>query len=209
MILGLTGFKGSGKDTAGAYLIENHGFRRISFADKLKSSAAANWKGQVSPDDWDRWKNDPSVIVGIYMDDTPLAEVTAREFLQHYGTEAHRDEFGYDFWIDAALPVPDTYMIGKLLQKQNIVVTDVRFVNEAERVKEVGGAIIQIRRPDLSDANDVHASEVPLPEEFVNAVVYNTGTIEELGEAVWRTTRNIFPGGYLEDTSPSAALSKS
>ena len=41
MIIGLTGYKGSGKDTAASHLVEKYGFTRVAFADKLKKSAAA------------------------------------------------------------------------------------------------------------------------------------------------------------------------
>ena len=40
MIIGLCGFAGSGKGTLADILVENHGFRKISFATKLKDTAS-------------------------------------------------------------------------------------------------------------------------------------------------------------------------
>ena len=37
MIIGLAGYAGAGKDTVGNILIEKHNFRRIAFADKIRS----------------------------------------------------------------------------------------------------------------------------------------------------------------------------
>ena len=37
MILGLTGLKGSGKDTAAKYLVEKHGWVNVKFADTLEN----------------------------------------------------------------------------------------------------------------------------------------------------------------------------
>ena len=40
-IIGIVGKKGSGKDTAGEYLIEKYGYVRFAFADKVKEVASA------------------------------------------------------------------------------------------------------------------------------------------------------------------------
>ena len=47
MVIGICGLISSGKDTIADYLIKEHNFRKISFADKLKDSVAAMF-------DWDR-----------------------------------------------------------------------------------------------------------------------------------------------------------
>ena len=41
MIIGVTGFIGSGKDTIADYLCTQHGFKRISFAASLKDAVAS------------------------------------------------------------------------------------------------------------------------------------------------------------------------
>jgi hypothetical protein len=45
LVVGVLGFKGSGKDTVGDYLVQKHGFARDSFANPLKDAVAAtfNW----------------------------------------------------------------------------------------------------------------------------------------------------------------------
>src|ERR1051326_4846414 len=39
MIVALTGYARSGKDTVGSILVEQHGFRRVAFGDVLKAVA--------------------------------------------------------------------------------------------------------------------------------------------------------------------------
>ena len=51
MIIGVTGFIGSGKDTIADLLVTNHKFKRVSFASSLKDAAANvfGWGGGMGP----------------------------------------------------------------------------------------------------------------------------------------------------------------
>lgn len=183
MIIGLAGLKQSGKDTVASYLIKERGFERKAFADPLKQSIAALF--DIPFADVDKLKNDPSVTVCLIptwiadeSSGTPTAaigswmrQMSFREVLQRYGTEAHRDIFGQDFWIDITLPVQGYY------PGRAIVVTDVRFKNEAKRIKDLGGVVWGIDRPGLV-SEDTHASEVI--DFRVDQLIVNDGTIDEL-----------------------------
>jgi hypothetical protein len=147
MIIGLSGEIGSGKDTIAAYLVKEHNFERKAFADPLKQSIAALFKIPFS--EVDKLKN-RDVLVGIgeigepeyqqWIQYVGIKGLTFREFLQRYGTEAHRDVFGKDFWLDYTLPVQGFY------PGRAIVVSDLRFSNEAARVRELGGLVVRVRR---------------------------------------------------------------
>jgi len=163
MIIGLSGQKGSGKDTVAAYLVKEHGFERKAFADPLKQSIAALFDIPFSY--VDKLKND-DILIGIGRIGQPEYDqwiqydgeiskgLTFREFLQRYGTEAHRDVFGKDFWLDYTLPVQGFY------PGRAIVVTDVRFSNEAIRVRELGGMVVRVTRNSALDEQNQHRSEV-------------------------------------------------
>lgn len=43
MLIAISGFKGSGKDTLADFLVKTHDFKRISFADPLKDLVASNF----------------------------------------------------------------------------------------------------------------------------------------------------------------------
>ncbi len=159
MIIGLTGKMRAGKNTVADRLkvISDLPVVEVSFAAKLKQSAAAALGCTV--EDLERWKNDTRVMVdavleledGVFIPVVPPSNV--REYLQHYGTEAHRDVFGEDFWLDAALPL--TYSGG--YDDALYVVTDIRFQNEATRVLDLSGEVIRVVGPEEETGD--HPSE--------------------------------------------------
>lgn len=176
MIIGLTGKKGSGKDTVGSYLVEQHGFVRVSFAEPLKSSVAALFDLPVKQ--IEKWKNDPHAVValGLKVEDGWILgdEMAFRAFLQRYGTEAHREQFGDDFWVEQG---KRAIRDAKSLGAAGIVVTDVRFDNEADAIRSMGGSIVRVFRPEAERGDDSHASE-QLPQ--ADFALVNTGTFEYL-----------------------------
>lgn len=196
MIIGLMGAKGSGKDTAAAHLVEKYGFERRAFADPLKRSVAALFDIPFS--DVDKYKLDTEcrVSMGYHIDDQGqtfdsepvISNLTFRQMLQRYGTEAHRDIFGEDFWVDQTLPVGGYY------PGRKIVVTDCRFENEANRIKELHGYLIRINRPDLGDLNDGHSSENDWFDIKPNITIYNNGTIEKLNITISEALGELFSG---------------
>lgn len=200
MILGLNGLKGSGKDTVAAYLIKEHGFERRAFADPLKKSVAALL--DIPFHKIDEYKNNPHIYISVVNEvlgneegESRLIEsFNFREFLQRYGTESHRDVFGYNFWLNYTLP-NDAYYVGR-----KIAITDLRFENEAVRVHACGGFVVNIVRSGLS-MTDVHESEQPLPPNKIDYSLMNSDTLEvfegqielmleELGTAAWKGTSN-------------------
>ena len=144
MIIGFCGFIGSGKDTVADYLVNDHGYRRESFANTLKDAVASifgwdrtmvegrtkearEWREQIDP-----W----------WADRLAMPTLTPRWVLQYWGTEVCRKTFHDDIWIAS--------LENKLRQsKDDIVVSDVRFPNEIKAIKNLGGKIIWIKRGEL------------------------------------------------------------
>lgn len=180
MIVGLTGKKSHGKDTVGRILVEEHGFVRVSFADALKQSAAALF--DVPVETWDKLKNDEyAKVILTGADDKgfafDFAVLSVRSFLQRYGTEAHRDIFGGSFWVDVVRDKVRALDAGG----DSVVITDVRFEEEAALVRDFRGAVVNVYRPQVADEGDTHASE-QLPR--FDFMLWNGGSIEELSELV-------------------------
>lgn len=205
MIIGLVGLKGSGKDTVAAYLVKTHQFERRAFADKLKESFSALTGIPV----WEieNYKNDPGVFLGVGYETSnptisgkigdivppmpdrtwsPISQVTFREALQLYGTESHRDVFGEDFWLDQCMPVEGFYA------GRAIVVSDVRFENEIQRIHTLGGKFVVVER--AGGEQDPHRSENEWYTVPADYVLKNNGTIEELYAAI-----EIMLGELVED----------
>lgn len=187
MWIGITGPAQAGKDTVYSILKDIYGDKcqRFSFADKLKDSVCAllninreqleglkvfdNAKFRlILDDDWG------GPVDYCYPDDDIMFNpITMREVLQRYGTEAHRNIFGENFWVEQLFkgaPKDDDDKV--------FVITDVRFDNEAEAIAERGGYLIRLERPGTGGMK--HASEVPIREDFLDFFVKNDGTIEEL-----------------------------
>lgn len=175
MLIGLHGRKQAGKDTTCARIAHVMAgvldVERVSFADRLYRSAAAALG--VTVEQLQEWKTDPDVTiavvgygyVGVTRPQRSLAELSAREYLQRYGTEAHRDVFGPDFWVEQ---VPLDH------DRRIVVVTDVRFENEARAVRRAGGFVVHVVGPrSVENAGDGHASEKPLPPELVDDTLPN------------------------------------
>jgi len=179
MVIGLAGKKGSGKDTLANAMVDECGFTKVSFAGLLKESAAALF--DIDPAAWETYKNDPDVRIQLIegnrdsaVSDLVISDYSAREFLQRYGTEAHRDVFGQDFWVDQFWKS----VAGVLLRDEDIVVPDVRFDNEAIAISCGGGVVWEIVRD--SDDEDDHPSEQGINHFFVDGTLMNDGTLEDL-----------------------------
>lgn len=175
MLVGITGALGAGKDAVGEYLVQHYGFTRLAFADPLKQSAAALFG--IDPQKWNEWKNSNSHSIKIVgpsfhgaRDLNVFASLTPREFLQRYGTEAHRDVFGYDFWVNATLD--------KIDPDGRYVITDARFDNEAEAIHNNGGRVFAVIRPGTQVSE--HASEQGISYTLTDDDIQNEGTLDDL-----------------------------
>ena len=141
MIIGISGFQGSGKDTIADYLQNIYGFKRDSFAATLKDAVAAvfGWdrellEGRTTESRTWRETVDPWWAKRLNMPD-----LTPRLVLQKWGTEVARKSWHDDTWIAS--------LENKLVKAHNdIVITDVRFPNEILAVRNAGGIVIRVVR---------------------------------------------------------------
>jgi hypothetical protein len=173
MIIGLSGYAQSGKDTVSKYLVENHGFERVAFADPIRDllyemnpvldldlvkEEFTRLKTLVDAVGWDSAKQHPEV----------------RYLLQALGVGA-RTIIDEDIWIIKA--------IRTMSGDGNYVVTDVRFQNEATTLRLSGAKIWRVERTGVEAVND-HVSEHDLDNWEFDAYIHNNSTIEDLEFAV-------------------------
>ncbi|MEU0674503.1 hypothetical protein ABZ330_16720 [Streptomyces sp. NPDC006172] len=174
LIIGLSGYSRAGKDTAAQALVDR-GWRRAGYADKLRDFLYAL---------------DP-LIPGHYgagtlrlrklVDATgwEYAKVTypeVRALLQRAGTEAGRKVLGANVWVDALFREHE--------DAPALVVSDVRFPNEAQAVSDRGGILIRVDRPGVgpkrSANGQVHESEVALDDWPFDHRLVNDGSATDL-----------------------------
>ena len=138
MIIGIIGLKGSGKSTLAEILENKYDFVSDSFAKPVKDIASIIFN-------WDR-----DMLDGITQESREWREkkdeewsnildknISPRLALQLIGTEFGRNLICEDIWIESL----------KMRSKnKNIVISDVRYLNEAESIKKNGGILIKICR---------------------------------------------------------------
>ena len=177
-LIGLTGYAQSGKDTVASILVEKYGYTRIAFADKIRDflyginpmvacSPTGYLQDLVNLVGWDKAKQEPQV----------------RRLLQDLGISA-RELLDENIWITTAL--------GKVDKDARVVVTDVRFENEAMMIKLMGGQLWRVKRVGFGPVNE-HVSESELDGYKLNQIFVNNGTLEDLEVLVTTRMRNAFP----------------
>lgn len=104
-----------------------------------------------------------------------MGGATGRQLMQTLGTEWGRNAVNPDLWCVIA-----SYKINAMLSRnKNLVFDDLRFQNEADLVRLMGGIIIGIRgHGGLDDTAGTHASETSTPEP--DFWIDNTGTPADL-----------------------------
>lgn len=171
-LIGLTGYAGAGKDLVAA-LLKMVGYTRFGFADAVREEIRDAREMPCMPahilEDFieaskvDNW---------IYA--KPMSK-PARRVLQWWGTEYRRTE-DPDYWI-------------KQMQMNRIfnavplmVISDVRFLNEANWIERWDGVVWRIERPGLK--SDGHVSESQ--SEFIKAdyTINNNGDLQHLANQV-------------------------
>jgi hypothetical protein len=169
MLIGLSGKAGNGKDTVAKYLETHHEFIPLAFADPVKRGLEAMFRLDH------KWLNDTEAKE----QDIPELGVSGRVLMQTLGTEWGRNLIDENIWVDLMrrkILMLDTY---------DIVVTDVRFDNEAALIQELGGTLITVVREGKKDVGILgHASEAGLTSSFGSLILHNEGSKEELFKLV-------------------------
>ncbi|MFN6965225.1 MAG: hypothetical protein ACK4S4_15875 [Pyrinomonadaceae bacterium] len=186
-VIGLTGYAGSGKDEAARALIGSRGFVKVGFADPLREAMSRLnpivGRRVVSgtffpPHDLDvRYRE---AVHKYGYDEAKKRFPEMRELLQRFGTEVGREMFGPTFWTDQA-----KRQIDLLPELCPVVITDVRFQNEVDVIRDYHGLMIRIERPGVTAVNS-HASDTNTAKLPVDVVISNDGTIADLHARVLR-----------------------
>lgn len=172
MIIGLSGYARSGKDTAADHLVNEYGFTRYSFAAPMKE-AMYRLNPIVHSDQIGNFRYKD--LVDVYgLDTAKDSHPEIRRLLQVFGTEVGRDMFGENFWVNLAL---------NSAKEDRVVISDVRFKNEAEGIKAAGGEVWRINRIGIGPVTD-HPSEIDLDGYPFDYVIDNDSTVQDLNSAI-------------------------
>ncbi|MBK1686226.1 deoxynucleotide monophosphate kinase family protein [Rubrivivax gelatinosus] len=206
-ILGLCGLPGAGKDAA-AEVLQRHGWRRIAFADALRREISEAWGVDVRLLQDRGTKGVPLGALAICRCAEPAfigwarregldlaAPRSPRWLMQRYATEFTRDR-DPDYWVRQVRE----WLLQQLgAGAMRLVITDVRFGNEAEMVRALGGRLVRLHRrevevltPDTAD-HASNALERLQPEEHLS----NDGSLQALADGVEQLVRQLFGNAAL------------
>ena len=196
-IIGIQGLIGSGKGATSDYLVEHHGFEKLSFADKLKDTVSElfDYDREMLEGDTAESRNWREQQDSFWSKELGKA-ITPRYILQVFGTDCMRNGFHDNIWISIVkkkiLENPDT----------KYVMPDLRFFNEVEAIKALGGTVVSVERGELptwwehaveyktrsgkkdASLDSIHISEWDLAGYDFDKIIKNDGTLNELYEQV-------------------------
>lgn len=160
-LIGLIGRARSGKDTVAGYLCRRHRFTQVAFADPMKEMLEVAF-GNVNFREGDR--------------EAPLPWLgkSPRQLMQTLGTEWGRNQVHPDLWTLLTEQKVSAYT----LANQSLVISDVRFHNEADMLLKHGGELWQIQRDGAAVAE--HISEQAQWDSYPTQTIENNGSLDAL-----------------------------
>jgi hypothetical protein len=177
LLIGLCGRAGCGKDTMASFFTQDSGMQRYALAGPLKAGLTAMLDippGMLE----DRVYKERRID---WLGKSP------REMLQTLGTEWGRQMVHDDIWTNL---MAHRWEIVKAMGLPGMVVTDVRFNNEARKIIKSGGYIIRIDRAGIGEVAP-HKSEQGIDDEWIDETIHNDEGIQKLRREAARIVREL------------------
>ncbi len=188
-LVALSGWRGSGKDTTAAHLVQKYGYRQLSFAAKLKDQVAGQFGVPRDHLDSPTHKESPLSAFPVISTDT-FSEVLHNLL---------RAELASGYWTPRALCI----LIGSLHRSvdpnhwvrtvarevidnpnQNYVISDMRYKSEADTLRILIPQLVTVRINRFETINTTEASERDLDNYKFDIQLSNTGSIERLHDEI-------------------------
>lgn len=170
-IIGIAGPARAGKDTVAKLIKQEYRCMTYAFAEPLKAMLRALG---LEERDLESGRKDEI---------NPDFQASPRFMMQTLGTEWGRDSINEHIWVIVA---------AKRIQRLNhaqpdatIIITDVRFENEADFVRR-HGFLIHVERPIKRIDGSTHRSENPVNILDSDHIIINSGGLEDLREEALR-----------------------
>lgn len=186
------------------WLEERSGWEIKKWAGKLKDIASLltgipvknfedqEFKTSLLGPEWGTVTDIPLNSVPVFADIQFNKLISVREFLQKLGTDAIRDSLHTNAWVNALMadytPTQVQWSDGPIGGYKdgpmpNWIITDTRFPNEAQAIKDKDGLVIRVDRPGVKPINN-HPSEVGLDSWDFDYKIANVSDIKALSLSV-------------------------
>ena len=145
IVIGISGYKQSGKDTiAGQIAFNILKFNFFKNDEIIFEKFATGLKNEIC---------EAFDITSEHLDKRKLVSPLVRRVLQVVGTEWGREERGKDIWVKQ--------LEERILNKKPklVLITDLRFISEAEWIRSKNGFIVRVERTGQVNT-DLHQSEI-------------------------------------------------
>lgn len=162
-IIAFTGPAGAGKDTAAAFAVASILGYRYGLADPIREMLRVGLGIDMSTSYWIERKEAP---IPAYGNKSP------RQLMQWLGTEWGRYLVDRDLWVTRAKEV-------LFANGPGMVISDLRFENEAAWVRSMGGLVVHLSRPGIPVVH-AHASEDGVQVAPGDLQIVNDGSLEQL-----------------------------
>ncbi len=169
LLVGLTGPAGCGKDSVASIMVP-HGFHCYTLAAPLKRGIEAMLG--LDPSVWEDRASKEQVI--------PWLGKSPRQLVQTLGTEWGRHQVHPELWVMLMLRRWDMV---RASTSPRMVVTDVRFDNEAHAILTAGGTIWRVEREGVTPVAP-HVSEKGVSPALVEGSIKNYGSLDDLRQSV-------------------------
>lgn len=175
-IIGIAGHARAGKDTIAQIIQQEYRCMTYAFAEPLKAMLRAIGLDEQDLNGWrkDETNND--------------FQATPRYIMQTLGTEWGRETINDNIWVMAA--AKRIKQMNRSQPDATIIVTDVRFQNEADFVRQ-HGFLVHVTRPIQRIAGREHRSENPVGIQDSDLIIINDGSLEDLREEALRIAVDI------------------
>lgn len=165
ILIGLCGPAGCGKDTVAKHMA-NCGFFRYTLAMPIKKGLEAMLGIDIGV--WDDRERKEQVI--------PWLGKSPRQVAQTLGTEWGRQLVHPELWVALMLRSWDAVRVSG---SPRMVVTDVRFDNEAIAIINAGGTVWRVEREGVAPVA-AHVSEKGIDPRHVTGTIKNNGSRDQL-----------------------------